>query len=86
MTPADAASTPEEASLYESLETVNAGLEHFVTQSRFQNFRMVGYINNIKFTTEQSLYSTVLEVVVMVALGVFQVYYLKKVLDYKRMI
>jgi hypothetical protein len=57
-----------------------------VTQSRFQNFRMVGYINNIKFTTEQSLYSTVLEVVVMVALGVFQVYYLKKVLDNKRMI
>lgn len=57
-----------------------------MTQSRFQNFRMVGYINNIKFTTEQSLYSTVLEVVVMVALGVFQVYYLKKVLDNKRMI
>ena len=47
---------------------------------------MVGYINNIKFTTEQSLYSTVLEIVVMVALGVFQVYYLKKVLDNKRMI
>jgi hypothetical protein len=32
------------------------------------------------------MYVTVVEIVVMVALGVFQVYYIKKVLDNKRMI
>ena len=32
------------------------------------------------------MYLTIIEIAVMVALGVFQVYYLKKVLDNKRMI
>ena len=32
------------------------------------------------------MYVTLVEIVVMVTLGIFQVYYLKKVLDNKRMI
>lgn len=32
------------------------------------------------------MYVTIVEIVVMVTLGIFQVYYLKKVLDNKRMI
>jgi hypothetical protein len=56
-------------------------LQHFVTANKFQNLRMSGYIANIKQTTEQSMYGTALEIAVMLGLGAFQVYYLKKVLE-----
>ena len=40
----------------------------------------------MRYTTEQTLYLTIFEIVVMIGLGVFQVFYLKRVLDNKRMI
>ena len=41
---------------------------------------------DLRVSREQTMYLTIVEIILMVALGVFQVYYLKKVLDNKRMI
>ena len=57
-----------------------------MTESKFQNFRMLGYINTIRNSTDQTLFVTAIEIGIMIGLGVFQVYYLKRVLDNKRMI
>ena len=95
-TPADAAPSSEEAALFDVLEQSNTDMGHFMTENKFQNFRMAGYIKSkisisllglaVKNSTEQSLYTSIFEIVFMVGLGAFQVYYLKKVLDNKRMI
>ncbi|CDW80272.1 UNKNOWN [Stylonychia lemnae] len=86
MSPSDAAPTSEEAALFSSLEEANAEMGHFMTENKFQNFRMEGYVHTVQNTTQNSLYSTVLEILIMIGLGAFQVYHLKKVLDNKRMI
>jgi hypothetical protein len=72
--------------MFSYLDESNQDLGHFMTESKFQNFRMLGYISTIRNSTEQTLYLTVIEIVVMLGLGVFQVFYLKRVLDNKRMI
>lgn len=107
--PADAAPTPEEAGLFSLMESTNSDLGHFITESKFQNFRQQGYIKSkyltnhsiynimiiilahnmntaIKKSGNQSFWITIFEIVLMIGLGVFQVYYLKRVLDNKRMI
>ncbi len=84
--PADAAKSSDEAAMFSYLDESNQDLGHFMTESKFQNFRMLGYISTIRNSTEQTLYLTVIEIVVMLGLGVFQVFYLKRVLDNKRMI
>ena len=82
----DAGKTEEEAALFSYLKQTSNELSHFITESKFQNIRQNGYINNVKYSTENTLYLTVVEIAVMIGLGVFQVFYLKKVLDNKRMI
>jgi hypothetical protein len=44
MSPTDVAPTDEEAALFSTLESANAEMGHFMIESKFQNFRMEGYI------------------------------------------
>ena len=84
--PVDAGQTEEEAALFSYLKQTSTELSHFMTEAKFQNIRQNGYISNVRNSTESTLYLTVLEIAVMIGLGIFQVYYLKKVLENKRMI
>ena len=45
-TPADAAPSSEEAALFDVLEQSNTDMGHFMTENKFQNFRMAGYIKS----------------------------------------
>lgn len=45
-TPVDAGQTQEEAALFSILEEGNSELQHYITQNKFQNFRMQGYTNS----------------------------------------
>jgi hypothetical protein len=45
-TPVDAGQTQEEAALFSILEYGNSELQHYITQNKFQNFRMQGYTNS----------------------------------------
>lgn len=84
--PADAGRSAEESALFGYLDETTVDLGHYMTESKFQNFRMLGYINTIRNSTDQTLFVTAIEIGIMIGLGVFQVYYLKRVLDNKRMI
>ena len=61
-------------------------MAHYQTENKFQNFRMMSFIETLKNSIEHSMYLIILEIVIMIGLGVFQVAYIKKVLDNKRMI
>jgi hypothetical protein len=86
MSPVDAGQTEEEAALFSYLEATNKELSHFMTESKFQNIRQNGYIANVKHSTEATQWLSGIEIAVMIVLGVFQVWYLKRILDNKRMI
>ena len=46
----------------------------------------MNYVIDMKNSAKNSLYWTIAEVVAMLSLAIFQVYYIKKVLDNKRMV
>jgi len=47
---------------------------------------MLAHNGTIKKSNDHSFWVTLAEIIIMVGLGAFQLYYIKKVLDNKRMI
>ena len=46
-TPVDAAPTNEEAAVFESLESANQEMNHFMIESKFQNLRQEAYLQSM---------------------------------------
>jgi uncharacterized membrane protein len=58
---------------------------HYASKSVFIA-AMIYFVIAVKKAHTRTYWVTVLEVLVMIGLGVFQLYYIKKILDNKRMI